>query len=116
MFYWVVVVQCLIFGPPGTGKTITLIKTITNIILSSRFSIDSVCAPSNSAADRVTLHLIECGVFIPGDFVRLIDFSSVFTDTVHGRIAPYCVVFNYNTYWSEGSTNMTTKSGLICGK
>ncbi|XP_071484918.1 putative helicase MOV-10 [Diadema antillarum] len=51
----------LVFGPPGTGKTVTIVeatKQVYNILPESRILI---CAPSNSAADLVAVRLLNKG-------------------------------------------------------
>lgn len=50
----------VIHGPPGTGKTTSLIQAI-RITLQSESQI-LVCAPTNSAVDLITEKLIEIGV------------------------------------------------------
>lgn len=52
----------LIHGPPGTGKTTTLVAAVKELIKTE----DRVlfCTPSNSAADLVTLRLADQGVCV----------------------------------------------------
>ncbi|XP_063071769.1 putative helicase mov-10-B.1 [Engraulis encrasicolus] len=41
----------LVFGPPGTGKTVTLVEAINQIHMSDSSAHILACAPSNSASD-----------------------------------------------------------------
>ncbi|XP_052806170.1 putative helicase MOV-10 [Mya arenaria] len=49
----------MIFGPPGTGKTVTVTEAIRQIYHSSPTSRILVCCPENTAADIVMLKLIS---------------------------------------------------------
>jgi predicted DNA helicase len=51
---------CIVHGPPGTGKTTTLVEAIR--LLSKREERVLVCAPSNAAADLLTEKLSIKGV------------------------------------------------------
>ncbi|MEL6252555.1 MAG: AAA domain-containing protein [Bacteroidota bacterium] len=55
----------IIHGPPGTGKTTTLIYALEEILRHEHQVL--VCAPSNTAVDLLTLKCIELGM----DVVRL---------------------------------------------
>ncbi len=50
----------IIHGPPGTGKTTTLVQAILETIRRERRVL--VCAPSNTAVDLLTVKLAERGV------------------------------------------------------
>jgi superfamily I DNA and/or RNA helicase len=50
----------IIHGPPGTGKTTTLVQAILETIRRERRVL--VCAPSNTAVDLLTEKLAACGV------------------------------------------------------
>ncbi|KAG7255118.1 hypothetical protein CRUP_012315 [Coryphaenoides rupestris] len=50
----------LVFGPPGTGKTVTLVEAIKQIQRSQPASCHILaCAPSNSAADLLCKKIVE---------------------------------------------------------
>ncbi|KAJ8688671.1 hypothetical protein PTI98_013429 [Pleurotus ostreatus] len=51
----------VVFGPPGTGKTVTIIETIRQIVARDPKARILACAPSNSAADLIALRLTELG-------------------------------------------------------
>ncbi|KAL5476887.1 hypothetical protein ACEPAI_3073 [Sanghuangporus weigelae] len=52
-------VPFVIFGPPGTGKTVTMVEAIRQIIARKPNARILACAPSNSAADIIVEHLAE---------------------------------------------------------
>ncbi|KAF8586065.1 P-loop containing nucleoside triphosphate hydrolase protein, partial [Ramaria rubella] len=55
-------VPFLIFGPPGTGKTVTIVETIRQLLQQSKTRRILACAPSNAAADIIANRLRPLGV------------------------------------------------------
>ncbi|KAF8632178.1 hypothetical protein AX17_004918 [Amanita inopinata Kibby_2008] len=50
-------VPFVVFGPPGTGKTITIVEAIRQILVTNSHARILACAPSNSAADIIASRL-----------------------------------------------------------
>ncbi|XP_029361308.1 putative helicase mov-10-B.2 [Echeneis naucrates] len=49
----------LLFGPPGTGKTETLVEAVRQIVKTHPSCTILVCVPSNSAADHICEKILE---------------------------------------------------------
>ncbi|NXF85693.1 M10L1 helicase, partial [Eubucco bourcierii] len=79
----------ILFGPPGTGKTVTVIETILQIHYTLPDSRILVCAPSNAATDLICLRLHESNMLKPGAMVRVnANFRS--TEHIDDIVKPYC--------------------------
>lgn len=61
----------VLFGPPGTGKTITVVEAILQIFCRCSSSRILACAPSNSAVDLLAQRLHDSRLIMPGAMVRL---------------------------------------------
>ncbi|XP_023443066.2 RNA helicase Mov10l1 [Dasypus novemcinctus] len=79
----------ILFGPPGTGKTVTIIEAVLQVYYAVPDSRILICAPSNSAADLVCLRLHESAVLQPGAMVR-VNATCRFEETIIDTIKPYC--------------------------
>ncbi|KOC69224.1 putative RNA helicase armi [Habropoda laboriosa] len=80
----------VIFGPPGTGKTITLCETILQILSTIPESRMLIATPSNSSANLIAERLVDSGVLKPSDMVRLIAYHYLGSDSIPNKLLPYC--------------------------
>ncbi|KAM6108339.1 LOW QUALITY PROTEIN: helicase MOV-10 [Pterocles gutturalis] len=77
----------LIFGPPGTGKTVTIVEAIKQVWTCFKDAQILACAPSNSAADLLCQRLIKD--IAPRHIYRLIASSRNYHE-VPADIRPCC--------------------------
>ncbi|XP_024893645.1 putative helicase MOV-10 isoform X1 [Temnothorax curvispinosus] len=75
----------IIFGPPGTGKTVTLVETICQIVRHFPTKNILVCTSSNAAADEITKRLIK---YIPTNLIYRMYAPSREWSTVKNEIQP----------------------------
>ncbi|XP_022919700.2 probable RNA helicase armi [Onthophagus taurus] len=101
----------IIFGPPGTGKTITLVEVILQTLRMIPHSRILIATPSNSAANLITTRLIESGVVNPGDLVRLVAYKCLVDGTIPQHLAPFCAVVSNK----QNNVESVTTNGLVLG-
>jgi ATP-dependent RNA/DNA helicase IGHMBP2 len=77
----------VIHGPPGTGKTTTLVQSILEVLKSERQVL--VCSPSNTAVDLLTekLHLEKVNVLRLGNPARISE--EVLSNTLDAKVAQH---------------------------
>lgn len=82
----------IINGPPGTGKTKTIVEAVTQLAKDTDFSGSIlICAPSSAAADTLALRLRA--LFAPHAMFRLNEFSRTFAE-VPQELLPHCYIEN----------------------
>ncbi|XP_076313360.1 RNA helicase Mov10l1-like isoform X3 [Tachypleus tridentatus] len=79
----------IIFGPPGTGKTVTVVEAMLQIYLNVPSSRIIACTPSNSAADLITLRIHESKRVQAVDLVRLNALQRI-EENIPEEIRLYC--------------------------
>ncbi|XP_033328598.2 putative RNA helicase armitage isoform X1 [Megalopta genalis] len=80
----------VIFGPPGTGKTITLCEAIVQIFSTMPSSRLLIATPSNSSANLIAERLLDSKILKPGDMVRLVAHHCIGSDLIPDKLLPYC--------------------------
>ncbi|TFK71577.1 P-loop containing nucleoside triphosphate hydrolase protein, partial [Pluteus cervinus] len=81
----------IVLGPPGTGKTRTLVEGVLQILRVQKQAAVLLCAPSNPAADTLAMRLRS--VLAPGDMLRLNDQNRTFAE-VPVSLMQYCCIEN----------------------
>jgi hypothetical protein len=61
----------IIFGPPGTGKTVTMVEAILQVYKRAKDFKLLVCANSNSSADILARRIKASGVVKEGELIRV---------------------------------------------
>ncbi|OWF48746.1 RNA helicase Mov10l1-like [Mizuhopecten yessoensis] len=79
----------ILFGPPGTGKTMTIVETIIQVLKKMPSSRILACTPSNSAADLIAERIHKSGQVKTSDMVRL-NAVQRNQETVPNCVRPYC--------------------------
>lgn len=105
----------VIFGPPGTGKTSTVVELILQLYKNVGNSRLIVCAPSNSAADLITQRLIVSGILKLGELLRLVSINSIEREMIPDELHPYCAIADIAEPGTDGSDvggTTTTTSGI----
>ncbi|XP_031470723.1 RNA helicase Mov10l1 isoform X1 [Phasianus colchicus] len=79
----------ILFGPPGTGKTMTVVEAILQIHFTLPDSRILVCAPSNAATDLICLRLHQSNLLKPGAMVR-VNATCRSAEQIDDMVKPYC--------------------------
>ncbi|XP_050666667.1 probable RNA helicase armi [Leptidea sinapis] len=107
----------IIFGPPGTGKTVTVVETVLQLLKNIPESRLLIATPSNSASNIITERLIEYREKFSGSTVRLIANYLVSSENIPDKIKPYCATIDIAKENSSKSNHfIKDKMNLNCQK
>ncbi|XP_053615396.1 probable RNA helicase armi [Plodia interpunctella] len=104
-----------IFGPPGTGKTITVVETILQILTLMPESRILVATPSNSAANLLTERLIKYRNSFPDSIIRLLAHYLIDSDNIPDIIKPFCATLDIaREYTVKSKYEVKDRMNLHC--
>ncbi|KAL1128994.1 hypothetical protein AAG570_013526 [Ranatra chinensis] len=106
----------VIFGPPGTGKTVTVVETILQIHTLIPESRLLVATPSNSAADLIAERLLESGCLQQGDLLRMVGYHYLEQGRISASIIPFSAVPDVKAINVAGSSGSSHEGVQMCGR
>ncbi|XP_025203213.1 LOW QUALITY PROTEIN: probable RNA helicase armi [Melanaphis sacchari] len=104
----------IIHGPPGTGKTITLIESIIQVYKEFPESKLLICAPTNSTVNILLSKLVNSGLFNNTIMKRLVTYNHFISSSYNMDYDEYCVLSElecYNT--GESDTRLIKKEAIL---
>ncbi|XP_031566340.1 putative helicase mov-10-B.1 [Actinia tenebrosa] len=102
----------LIFGPPGTGKTVTVVEAIKQVLKLFKNSHVLACAPSNSAADLILERVIEHNVVPKAQMLRLNAYGRS-QSTLPESIKPFCCIED-KEFFFPSVEDIMSKRLVVC--
>ncbi|CAD6208719.1 GSCOCG00003526001-RA-CDS [Cotesia congregata] len=99
----------ILFGPPGTGKTSTLVETICQIMRKNSSTKILICTPSNAAADEIAERLLKNLGFVEDDFMYRMYSSSRSSDDVKQELKSFSNFADRKTVFVNKEVFMTKK-------
>ncbi|KAK9511523.1 hypothetical protein O3M35_000162 [Rhynocoris fuscipes] len=106
----------VIFGPPGTGKTVTVVETILQLHALIPESRLLVATPSNSAADLIATRLLESGDLEQGDLLRMVGYHYLEQGRIAASIVPYSAVPDVKAINIYGTSGNSHEGVQMCGR
>lgn len=106
----------VIFGPPGTGKTVTVVETILQLHALIPESRLLVATPSNSAADLIATRLLESGDLEQGDLLRMVGYHYLEQGRIAASIVPYSAVPDVKAINIVGPSGNCHEGVQMCGR
>uniref|UniRef100_A0A0A9WY08 RNA helicase n=3 Tax=Lygus hesperus TaxID=30085 RepID=A0A0A9WY08_LYGHE len=106
----------ILFGPPGTGKTVTVVETILQLYSLIPQSRLLVATPSNSAADLITERIISCTNMKQKDLLRMVGYHYLEQGRINASIVPYSAVPDVKAIHIYGASGSSHEGVKMCGR
>ncbi|KZT64423.1 P-loop containing nucleoside triphosphate hydrolase protein [Daedalea quercina L-15889] len=88
-------VPFVIFGPPGTGKTVTLVEAALQILKNNMVTRLLICAPTNNAANLLAFKLMSLG---PSQLFRLNAIWQPIKPGLQETLKDFCMINGNRVY------------------
>lgn len=102
----------LICGPPGTGKTSTLVELVLQQFLGNNQAHILVCTPSNSAANLILEKLIDSDQLLSDHFMRVVGFQAKEREMIPAELLPFCGTVEKSKDGTEGREMTLMENGF----
>lgn len=103
----------LIRGPPGTGKTTTLVEIMLQVMAHNLEARVLVCTQSNSAANLIASKLVDSGRLRKEELVRVVGAQTIKGNVLYASLLPYCASFLADVDGTRGVKMGLTKEELV---
>ncbi|KAF6202657.1 hypothetical protein GE061_003056 [Apolygus lucorum] len=106
----------VLFGPPGTGKTVTVVETILQLYSLIPQSRLLVATPSNSAADLIAERILSCANLKQKDLLRMVGYHYLEQGRINASIVPYSAVPDVKAIHISGASGSSHEGVKMCGR
>ncbi|XP_046971212.1 putative helicase mov-10-B.1 isoform X3 [Vanessa cardui] len=99
----------IVFGPPGTGKTMTIVEAIIQLVVQSTKNRIMVCTDSNMAADHIALMLMQYNKKLNiGNFLLRASSQSREWSVMPPGLAPVSNGTSYESFYSVSNVHVSS--------
>lgn len=102
----------LICGPPGTGKTSTLVELVLQQFLNNNQATILICTPSNSAGNLILDKLVQSDQILIAQLARVIGFQAKEREMVPEEMLKYCATVEKSKKGTEGRKMTIMENGM----
>ncbi|CAK1552284.1 unnamed protein product [Leptosia nina] len=97
----------IVFGPPGTGKTMTIVEAIVQLVVRNPLNRVMVCTDSNMAADHIALMLLQYNKRLNiNNFIFRANSQSREWTVMPSALHPVSNGTNYKTFYSVSNDHV----------